>query len=83
MHDIILDRDKLLHFGMLKCPEVIELQNIFNLSKDSYFGIRTSEKLKKMYEIQFVKLSDLEKLGFEVRKTMPVSEIWWMEFKQK
>ncbi len=81
MHDIILDRDELLHFGMLKCPEVIELQNIFNLSKDGYFGIRTSEKLKKMYEIQFVKLSDLEKLGFEVRKTMPVSEIWWMEFK--
>ncbi len=83
MTNIELDKDVLLYEGMTKCVEIIELQNIFSLSKDGYFGIRTSEKLKRTCKVQFIKLSDLEELGFKVRKEIPESEVWWMQIKQQ
>lgn len=79
--NVLIDKNILLYNGMPKCVEVVELQNVFGLTKDGYFGIRTSEKLKRTCKVQFIKLSDLEELGFEVRKEIPESEVWWMQIK--
>ena len=83
MHDIILEQHNILQLGTLRCPEIIELQKNLGITKDGYFGKNTEKELYTKLNKSDITLFELKILGYDVRKTMPVSEIWWMEFKQK
>ncbi len=81
MNDVILEQHNVLRLNTLRCPEVIELQRILGITKDGYFGKNTEKELYTKLNKSDITLFELKILGYDVRKTMPVSEIWWMEFK--
>ncbi len=54
---------------------------IFKISNDGYFGKNTEKELYSKLNKGNITLSELEHFGYEVRKTIPVSEIWWMNIK--
>jgi hypothetical protein len=78
---VILDKDKVLKEGTPRCAETIELQHIFGIPKDGYFGKHTELGLIKKYGRVGITLHELSELGVKVRDIVPENEIWWLQIK--
>jgi hypothetical protein len=75
---IQLDLNKTLNIYTLKCPEVIELQRLIDVSKDGIFGSKTKREVELKYGKNSVTLSDFKNMGYDVRNEISESEVWWL-----
>lgn len=76
---VVVDREELLEIKTTSpSVEVLELQRILKVTPDGIFGKNTEKELNIKFNKTSIRLSELEALGYSVRKTVPIVDIYWL-----